>query len=465
MTTPAVGLVRLTVAAPRRRIDLALPENVVVAEVLPGLLRHAGEELADEGIDHSGWLLRRADGTPLLLTRTLGSHRIRDGEVLHLVPRRQEWPELEYDDLVDAIATGSRRRSRGWTPPITRQVGIVVGSAAILLGMVAVFRSGPDWAMPGRWALGQATLLTFGGVVLARAVGDSAAGAVVGLLALPYAFVSGALLSAEHGSLTHLIGHLTGAQLEVACAVLLSFALVGYLGVGDGGALFIGAASAALLGVLGSWLTSSHGLAPERSAAVLICIALPFSPLFNSLAIRLGRLPMPTLPRSPSDLLRDAPQPPRPAVYAAVARADGLLTGLLIGASAAAAVSEIVLIHSGGSAARTLVEVACAGFLLRARLYPIIKQRLPLLLAGLVGLGSLLIGPAMHDPSARLATGGPAVMVVGAVAIMAGLSYSRRAPNVYFGRYAEILEVLVILAVIPVACSVLGLYGRLRGLG
>jgi type VII secretion integral membrane protein EccD len=461
MITPAVGLVRLTVAAPRRRIDLALPENVAVAEVLPGLLRHAGEELADEGVDHSGWLLRRTDGSPLLLTRTLGSHRIRDGEVLHLVPRRLEWPELEYDDLVDAIATGSRRWSRAWTPPTTRQAGLVLGSVTILLALAAVFRSGPDWAMPGRWALGQAALLTLAGVVLARALGDSAAGAVVGLLGLPYAFVGGGMLGAQHDSLLQV----SAPQLEVACAALLCFALFGYLGVGDGGALFVGAATAALLGILAGWLVSSHGLEPQHAAAILICVTLPFSPLFNSLAMRLGRLPMPILPRSPSDLLRDVPQPPRPAVYAAVARADGLLTGLLIGASIAAGISEVVLIRSASSAARTLVEVSTVGFLLRARLYPIIRQRLPLLLAGMTGLGSLLLGPAMHDPSARLIIGGPVVMAVGAAIIMAGPSYSRRPPNVYFARYAEVLEVLVNLAVIPVACSVLGLYGRLRGLG
>ena len=32
------------------------------------------------------------------------------------------------------------------------------------------------------------------------------------------------------------------------------------------------------------------------------------------------------------------------------------------------------------------------------------------------------------------------------------------------GRYAEILEVLLVLAIVPVTCSVLGLYGYVRGL-
>ncbi len=461
MPTQAVGLVRVTVAAPRRRIDLTLPESATVAEVLPGLLRHAGEELADEGIGHGGWLLRRSDGTPLLLPQTLGSHRIRDGEVLHLVPRRQEWPELDYDDLVDAIATGSRRRGRSWSARHTRRMGLAVGAVAIALAMVAVWRSGPDWPVAGRWALGQAALLTLGGVMLARAAGDSAAGALVGLLALPYAFVGGGLLLATGDPLPGL----GTPQLEVACAALVVVALLGYLGVADHGALFVAAIVAGLVGLLACWLTGTRGMAPEQSAAVVLTLTLPLSPLFGSIAIRLGRLPMPTLPKSPADLLRDDAQPARPAVYAAVARADGLLTGLLVGASVVAGVSDVVLIRSDSSAAHALVALSSLGFLLRARLYPIIRQRLPLLLAGLAGVASMLLGPGMHDQGTRLVTAGPALMTFGAVTIVAGLTYSRRSPNPYFGRYAEILDMLVILAVVPVACAVLGLYGHLRGLG
>ena len=37
--TIGTGLARVTVAAPKRRIDVALPEHVAAAELLPGLLR------------------------------------------------------------------------------------------------------------------------------------------------------------------------------------------------------------------------------------------------------------------------------------------------------------------------------------------------------------------------------------------------------------------------------------------
>ncbi|WP_238424828.1 EsaB/YukD family protein, partial [Micromonospora parastrephiae] len=113
MTT---GLARVTISAPQRRVDVALPEQVPLAELLPDVLRHAGEGLADDGERHGGWVLRRTDGALLATAQALLPQGVRDGEVLHLVPARAHWPELEYDDVVEAIAEGARRRGGAWSP-------------------------------------------------------------------------------------------------------------------------------------------------------------------------------------------------------------------------------------------------------------------------------------------------------------------------------------------------------------
>jgi type VII secretion integral membrane protein EccD len=189
------------------------------------------------------------------------------------------------------------------------------------------------------------------------------------------------------------------------------------------------------------------------------------APAFNAIAIWLARLPIPSLPRSPTDLLRDAPQPSRQSVYAAVARADGLLTGMLIGTSAVAAVGDVMLIRSDGTAARWLVVVAGAAYWLRARPYVIIRQRLPLLGAGLVAGLALLLGPLMSDPDKRLSVAGPLLVGIGAMTVVLGLAYSQRTPGPYLRRYVELIELVLVLAVLPVAAAVLGLYGRLHALG
>ena len=47
MPAPTSGLARITVRAPRRRLDLAVPDQVPLAEILPEVLRRAGEIGAD----------------------------------------------------------------------------------------------------------------------------------------------------------------------------------------------------------------------------------------------------------------------------------------------------------------------------------------------------------------------------------------------------------------------------------
>ncbi|WP_434446635.1 type VII secretion integral membrane protein EccD [Lentzea sp. E54] len=434
----------MTIAAPDRRIDMALPERSPLAEVVPGLLAHAGDGLADAGTEHGGWMLRRTDGAPLDPALSLTAHRVRDGEVLHLVPRRLDWPELEYDDVVDAISAGASRTGSLWGPGHTRRAALAVGGAAVLAALVVALRTGPSW-LP----LVMAALLLAAGTALARALGDAEAGSAIAIPALPCAAAGGFVLWSGTGA----------PQVLAGCAALLLAAVLAQLGVVDRGALFTGAAVAGLLGLAGAWLTTTEALGATGVAAIGAGVALVFSPLCTGLSIRLSRVPMPVLPRTPADLVRDDPQPPRPVVYAAVLRADSLLTGLLCGIAAVVVACESLLAFGGDLWALVLLGVVSLGLLLRARLYKAIRHRAPLLVAGVVGVVCL----AFRVPLGVWMV--PVVLVVGTLAVIAGLVHSRRAPSAFFGRYAEILEIVLVLATVPLVCAVLGLYGLLRGLG
>jgi hypothetical protein len=84
--------------------------------------------------------------------------------------------------------------------------------------------------------------------------------------------------------------------------------------------------------------------------------------------------------------------------------------------------------------------------------------------AGLVGLAAL-VGATPLAMSTRM----PLVVqfaVIGgfaAAALLGGLRYSRRAPSPYLGRFAEIADVLAIMALVPLACVVAGLYAAIQG--
>jgi ESX secretion system protein EccD len=189
-------------------------------------------------------------------------------------------------------------------------------------------------------------------------------------------------------------------------------------------------------------------------------VLLVFSPGFGPLSVRLGRVPMPVLPRTTADLVRDDPQAPRAVIYQAVVRADAFLTGLLAGSCVAAIVCEALLVHSGRPAAYWYVGVLAVGFLLRARLYPVVRHRIPVLAIGVAGLVALAVDPLMEVPQA-----GPVLLLTGALILAIGVIASTRPLSPYLGRYGELVEVFVILAVVPVCCAVLGLYAILRGLG
>jgi type VII secretion integral membrane protein EccD len=436
------GLARVTISAPQRRLDVALPEQAPLAELLPGLLRHAGEGLPDAGQAHGGWLLRRADGSPLSAGAGLSHQGVRDGDVLHLVPVRDGWPELEYDDVVDAIATGARRAGRVWDGAATRLAGLVVAGVALLLGAGSLL--GVPSTAGAIGALGTAGLLTLLGIVAARAYGDGVAGAAIGAFALPYALVGGLLVGYSAAP---------GPRLLVGSAALVLVAVVGAVGIGHGLRIFVGGLTAGSLGVLGALLASWQP--PAGSAAVVLATLATGIAAVPLLAIRLGRLPMP-VPTPEAEA-----GPDRATVYAAVVRTDELVTGMLLGHAVVTLCACAIVAREGGMAGRLLVAVCALGFLLRARLFPTVRQRVPLLVAGFGG-GLLLLAGRLDTLPSLGVTGG--LVGVGLGAVLAGATYRRRAPGPYLGRTADILDALCVTSVIPIACAVLGLYGRMRGL-
>ncbi len=445
------GLARVTVSAPHRRVDVALPEHAPLAEFLPELLRHAGEDLADEGETHGGWVLRRADGVPLAVGLGLASQGVRDGALLHLVPARTGWPELEYDDVVEAIAAGARRYGRSWDGGATRVTALAVAGLAALIGLVALLRSPAHPPTTAAVALGAAVVLLLAGVAASRAYGDGVAGAALAAYALPYAALGG-LTVVGSGS-----GWVSPARLLVAAVAVLLGAAVGGLGVGRALRLFVAAGVLGLAGVLGAllagWLPAAGAAAVVLAALVTGVLAVPL------LAVRLGKLPVPVpTPVLPGGAATEHPD--REKIFAAVVRADELLTGMLTGVALGSLLADLWLVRAGGAGGRVLVAVAGGALLLRARVFPAVRQRLPLLLAGVGAAVALIVAvPPSGNSGPALA---PALVAVVLLLVVAGSAYRRRTPGPYLGRAADILEALCVVSVIPAACAVLGLYGLLR---
>ncbi|MBO4209862.1 type VII secretion integral membrane protein EccD [Micromonospora echinofusca] len=462
MTAPGgLSLARVTVAAPKRRMDVALPDNLLVAELLPHLLRHAGDDLGEAAERSGGWVLRRATGTVLEPTRNLAVQGVRDGELLHLAPGGTDWPELAYDDVVEVIAGGARRVGRSWGNAATRRCGLAVGAVLLTLGVAVPLLAGPPWTVPALVALGFAALLAVAGLLLARAFADAVAGAVVAAAGLPYALAGGALLAVPDGAGLSRLG---APGVLLGSAALLVFSLAGYVGVAGVQRIFMAGITTGLAGLLAAGLCFA-GASGAGAAAVTLTTVIALLPGYPVLASWLGRVPVPELPDRPEEILADRPMPKRSAVFSAVARATELLTGLLLAVAVTGVCALTYLLTVTDTTAATLLVVcASAALLLRARLFAVGQQRIPLLVGGIVGFVVLTAGLVLGaGPGGRLVALAP-LALVGAGVSAAGLVYSRRRPSPYLGRAADILDVLAIMALIPLACAVLGVFGAIQGL-
>jgi type VII secretion integral membrane protein EccD len=472
------GLARVTISAPQRRVDVALPEHVPLAELLPEVLRHAGEGLADDGEKHGGWLLRKVDGAVLATAQGLHPQGVRDGEVLHLVPAGNNWPELEYDDVVEAIAEGARRRGAAWAPASTRSATITAGGVLLGVAALVLLLLGP--AVPGApyFSLGVGLFLALAGISASRAYGDSRIGAALGGYAMPFGFVGGALLlnSKDPSGPIGLFPWLGAAELLAGTVALLMLAVLGGVGVAASLRVFAAGTTVGVLGALTAVVDMTDAITSPGAAAILACVLVCGIGAMPLLAIRFGKVPMPpvALPsgedaeraytgaRAARDAARERPD--RARVFSAVARTEELLTGMLIGHAVLSFCAFLVLGVAGGLWGGILLAVTAGSLLLRSRLFVTIRQRAPMIAAGLAGFGLLGLGGfGLRGIWILAAVGG--MLVLAMLTVVFGATYSQRPPSPYLGRFADVMDTLIVISVIPVACAVLDLYAVMRNLG
>jgi type VII secretion integral membrane protein EccD len=446
------GLARITIRAPRRRLDLSVPHQVPLAELLPDVLRHAGEmvSLAPTG----GWVLRRGDGEPLSAEMALARQGVRDGDVLYLVPGNLSWPEPSYDDVVEEIAAGARSRGRMWDAAATRAVALGAAGVVLVTGLAALLGAGGQRAAAGAAASAAALVLIVLGGLVSRALGDGLAGTAAGAFALPYAAVAGALLVPERFG--------PGSVLVGASALAFASA-AGAVAVGYGLRVFVAGGTIGVLAALGAGLAFPLGAAGAASLVVLVAVAgISAAP---ALAVRLGHVPLPVVTADPARIAAEARVDPA-TLRAAVVRADEIIVGTVTGLAVVGATCSALLATTTGVAGRLLAGLAAIALLLRARLYPTVAARMPLMVGGLVGLAAsaglslALAGSVASLVGLLLAS--VSVIVLLSTAATAARRRERGTP--YLSRLADVMDITVVLMLAPVACAVLGLYAWVRGL-
>ncbi|MEI5033232.1 type VII secretion integral membrane protein EccD [Streptomyces sp. S1A(2023)] len=461
--TQVAELCRLTVRAPARSIDLAVPADVPVADLLPAVLGYAGDNLEEAGIDHGGWVLQRLGGEPLDEELTLDSYGLRDGDTLYLRPRDEALPEVHLDDLVDGIATTMRDHPFGWTPKVSRWVllGIVV---AVLIGGFLVI------AWPGGSSLSRSVFGTAAGLLLlagagaaSRAVGDAGAGAALGFMVGPYLALAGWLLPGGELSGPHAYETL-GARLLAASAAMAGGAVLALAVVAAFAALFLSVAVVSLFAATAAVLLLTTDLAPVHAAGILAVLAVVLGAFVPSLAFRMSGMRMPPLPTNAQQLQEGIEPHAASAVSARAVLADGWMTSLY-GAVGLVGVACVVVLAWERELAEIIMTVAlCLLLVLHARGLGNIWQRMSLVVPGVLGLLLLvLVAAPAATPGNRLVTAAGLLAAAAAVAIAAWTVPGRRLVP-YWGRAGELLHSALAIAVLPLALWVLGVYGALRSI-
>src|SRR5260370_26749167 len=190
-------LCRLTVCGPAKSVELAVPVHVPLIDLLPALVGHLGDNLADAGLEHGGWVLQRLGDPPLREDLSIAALGLHDGDVVHLRPRSDQLPPLDFDDLIAGSAVGISGRADRWRPGMTRH--LLVGLLAAPLAAAVVLRAGRHGPLADRLTAALAVVFVALAAVASRAFGDPPAAGVLGAAAIAYAGVAWAELPLLHG--------------------------------------------------------------------------------------------------------------------------------------------------------------------------------------------------------------------------------------------------------------------------
>ncbi|KJK55291.1 type VII secretion integral membrane protein EccD [Saccharothrix sp. ST-888] len=475
------GFCRVTVVAPDSRIDVALPEDVPLADVYPEVLRLSGQTQMDGA--PTGFHLVRRDGTVLDSGLPLAAQQVRDGDLLSLRPFAESLPPAVYDDVADAIASAVEEDRRFWSPELMRAFGLIGSTVLLVLLGFALWFSGlrhDMHSLPGILSGVTAVVLVAFAAIRARVYDDHDAGLALGLGALPHTLIAGSgVIAVAHtgdgpGRLQFLVG--------CVAVLVVSVLLVGLLPEKDSvfvASSFLAAAGtlATFAGVLLSGTPATHIAAVTGVAAIAVIGVLP------ALSARFARLPVgfsaPGQARTRSRDFAEDTNRAEALQYERIAhqarRGHEVLVGLVGGCAAVLVGSCTVLGFSDTMYGELLALAVGVSTMLRARLFRYTAQVFSLTIAGLAGLGLLIVGLSLHTPLFIVKAASSTAVDLRTVWLAASIAFGaavltaialvvpRLGVSPFWGRILDMVDGLMLISLVPLALAVLDIYGLVRG--
>jgi type VII secretion integral membrane protein EccD len=371
---------------------------------------------------------------------------------------------------VDGVGTILRERSKRWAPAATRRCALIAMALVPQLALLPLLNLGPGHVVPAVIAGVASLVLLLTGGGLSRAAGDSVAGAFAALAALPFAAVAGVL--APLGK--HPILAAGAPQLATAGAAMFAVAAIGASLVGvavvpgeqkppAGSPLLAGAMLAGVIGLaaLGSMKWNAQGC-----AALAAAFTLSLTVLIPRIAYRSAGLPAAAISLNAADLRAQSAPLSTATLTGRSLTADRIVTALVAGSAMAVTVCVTFALRAPGWTPPVLGGVSVLLLALRARLFGGTAQRWWLIGAALVTAlpTADTVAGRWHADDVGIGIVLGALLIATAVIGQIAVRPERRfAPTL--ARWGDLLELLGIMATVPLALLILGTFGYFRSLG
>lgn len=426
-------LTRVTLVGAHRRADLVLPSDEPIGLLLPEIVAMVGSGPAVAPRAHQLSLL---DGRVLEPATSLRGTGVTDGTLIRVDPVTEAPPAPVVHDVSDEIADDLADRRGRWNAVSRRWTAT---AAVVAAAVFATLLAAPHLDPAALTAVGAVLLVAGTGVAMLGTPPPGVAvllgGAGVVSTAVPWWtsdwWARGALWALGGGVAVLAVGLATGHH------------RAGLFGSGS------------VLVLLAGWIAlAASGLPAARTAALMAVVSVA----------ALGLLPRLAMVASGLTRLDDR-QTEDEAItrVAAVAAMDAAHRGLALGTVAAAASGAVagwLLAEAGTGWAVTLACLVGLGLVLRVRAYPLTLEVACLAGAALAVVTALVVEWVRAEP--ELWWGGAAVAAAVAAAALLVLGHEPR-PHIRARarQLADRVEGVAVVALVPVAVGVFGVYSRL----
>jgi len=443
---------RVTVVTADRTIDLALPNALPLADVLPQVMRYA----APDNVDGSptSWTLAHLGGASLSLAQALGDAGVLDGDILELRAQDDDVRPVAVEDVRDTVEDSVDASGGVWSTLTTRSFSVTLGDAVLIAVGVVSWVAG-QLADGGRLA----EVITPAGALVATAVllfvawwssrfargvdAQVAAGA-----AMVWAALAGWVVGDRADVDTFEVVALAAVAVALAAGIarLLTPVATGHLA----------AAAVVLVAGLGYAVVGWTDAPVEQFRRILPVVMLLVVGVIPLVSLSVGGL------ASADYRVRHVGRLDLVTLRARYRASNAVLIGSLVGISLVVAWGGIALDLAGSSWDRTLALTLAAAALLRSRLFSRTPHMLPLRIAGTAVVVFAMVRFAVEEESATPWL----VVAVSLILLTAVASSTPRISDITRARvkrWLNVVEFLVVVDLLVVLFGALGVYDAMGG--